>query len=294
MSRSKELCAVLGLAVTLSLSFSCSTRRAAATSSIPTAAPEMAAASELTNATLWVQTAAEYRACTTVIYRAAREAMDAALHDTMRSAAAEQSGSFANLPPAVILDIDETVLDNSPYQAHLVMNNTAFDAAGWSEWVELARAAAVAGAPAFLNHAVASGVEVFYVTNRTHAEEPATRRNLQSLGLPVKESPDTLLTRGEMPEWGSDKSSRRAYVSRTYRVLLLLGDDLGDFLPAGESSLQERDELVEREVRRWGRDWFMLPNPQYGSWERALYGHRRDLADAQLRAAKRKALRPYR
>jgi acid phosphatase len=145
----------------------------------------------------------------------------------------------------------------------------------------------------FVRGAVRKGIEVFFVSNRARDEEPPTRKNLAAAGFPVKEIPDNVLLMNEQPDWGSDKSTRRAFLSRSYRILLLLGDDLGDFVSIDQLQPEGRVRLAEQHRARWGRDWFLLPNPQYGSWERALYGYQRSLTDQQILLAKKAALRPF-
>ena len=86
--------------------------------------------------------------------------------------------------------------------------------------------------------------------------------------------------RNERPEWTRDKSSRRRFVAKDYRVLLLIGDDFNDFVPA-ETSLLQRTALMQRHRDQWGVSWFALPNPQYGSWTRALYGFDRGLSEEE-------------
>ena len=96
-------------------------------------------------------------------------------------------------------------------------------------------------------------------------------RNLEGLGFPVEVNFDTVLLRGEREEWSqSEKASRRAHVASTHRIVMLIGDDLGDFLPGIRVSKAERDRIVQPYESWWGRRWFVLPNPMYGSWEGAL------------------------
>jgi len=221
------------------------------------------------DAALWVQTSAEYEILAQTVYEQAAEALELALSDTSRSAALEQRPPFSGKPPAVIVDVDETVLDNSPFQAQLVHNGSLYTPELWGDWVARASADWVPGAQGFLEAARDRNVAVFYVTNRRANEEAATLRNLERLGAGPGISPDRVLTRGEREDWTSDKTSRRAFVARDYRVLLLVGDDLNDFLPA-RTGLEERARVADEYGSRFGRDWFLLPNPSYGSWERAL------------------------
>jgi len=234
------------------------------------------------DATLWVQTAAEYEAVSRSVYESAIRSLPSALNDATRTAALEQQGSFADLPPAVIVDVDETVLDNSPYQARLLIEGQDYDSASWASWVDEASAEAVPGALGFATAATNLGITVFYLTNRLSSQEEATRRNLESLGFPVREDMDVILTRGERPEWTGAKISRRQVVAGTHRVLMMVGDDLNDFLDVGGLTVSERSEVTALYADYWGNRWWMLPGPTYGSWERALWE-----ADYDLDAAER-------
>ena len=192
------------------------------------------------NATTWVQTAAEARIAALQAYALATRQLDVALKDKSWSAAVEQRPNYAQLPPAIILDLDETVLDNSPYQARLVRDDSTYTGPSWEAWVLQAEAKAIAGAPAFLKYAAKRGVQIFYVSNRGAREEAATRQNLKRLGLPLQTNGDHVLMNGEQPTWTSDKTSRRAFVAASHRVLLLVGDDLNDFVPATSFRAQIR------------------------------------------------------
>lgn len=224
------------------------------------------------NATLWVQSAAEYRAAALGTYAGARRMLDVALGDPTWTAATEQTGPVAGLPPAVILDLDETAIDNTRFQARVIRQGQTFSNEEWEKWSAEGDAGPVPGAPEFLAYAKSRGVTPFYVTNRDPHEEVGVRKNLAKLGYPVLEGEDNVLLRGERPEWKSDKSTRRAHVAQKYRVLLLLGDDLNDFANAREKSQAERSAIIESSAAWWGSRWFMLPNPQYGSWERSVTG----------------------
>lgn len=250
-----------------------------ATTPAPTPAPATAAATTpqcnpglaLVNASVWVQNAAEYRASALQTYTAARRQLDAALADRTWAGAEEEKNEDTTQPPAVILDLDETTLDNSAYEARAIRRNITYDKALWRVWVDESAARAVPGAAEFLAYAQSRGVTPFYVTNRDFDPEHAgTRRNLERLGFPL--TADTLLMRGTRPEWKSDKSGRRAFIASTHRVLLVIGDDLNDFTNAREKSQAERDAIMERTASWWGTRWFMLPNPMYGSWESAATG----------------------
>ena len=254
----------------------------------PSAAPAAPAASDLAEhptlfATLWQQTSAEYRAAAWQAYDEAREILPVALADSSWTAAVEQEGGdFSLLPPAVVVDIDETVLDNSPQQARTILAGGSFDPEAWGAWVNEARAPAVPGAREFLALAESLGVAVFYVTNRDQPLEEATRRNLEAEGLLLDPEVDTVLTRGEREGWGSDKTSRREAIAERYRIVLLVGDDFNDFVSA-RLPRAERDRLVERYADRWGDRWIMIPTPVDGSGEGALSGEADDTPEKRAR-----------
>lgn len=240
---------------------------------------------------LWVQTSAEYRALATAAFARARVELDRALADRTATAALEQQEDWSGLPPAVIADVDETLLDNSPYEADRIRVGGRYEAVSWNAWVQRARAQAVPGALEFARYAAERGVTLFYVTNRAAPLEEKTRENLAALGFPLAADRDTVLTPGERPEWSSEKASRRAEVARSFRILLLIGDDLGDFVTGARALPEERIALAERYAQRWQSSWILLPNPYYGSWERALLENRRDLSDEEILRRKLERLR---
>ncbi len=221
-------------------------------------------------ATLWMQTSAEYKAVTTGIYNSAREKLVLALQNTDWTASGEQTGNYQDLPPAVILDVDETVLDNSPYAARLIRKREGYTPESWAQWCDEAQAESIPGALEFTRFAARNGVAVFYITNRNSSLDGSTRKNLENKGFPLDPNMDTVLTNGEKPNWGSSKVERRRHVAENYRILLLFGDDFNDFAPVRESSREERQKILEEATGRWGVRWFLFPNPTYGSWERAL------------------------
>ena len=272
------------LIVLLTASGSCAARTAAPAT--PATAPATAgAAHENLNAVVWMQTAEEYEATALQAYRLAQMQLEAGLKDPSWTAALEQTGDFAKLPPAVVLDIDETVLDNSYFQARQVRDRAPYSEERWGEWVREARATAIPGALAFTQYAARNGVTVFYVSNRQAPLEEPTRKNLAALGFPLNDKIDTVLSRSERPEWqASGKGPRRQLVARDYRILLLIGDDLGDFVVNAAGTLEERRARTAPQADWWGRRWIMLPNPTYGSWERAVIGPATDPLDAKHRA----------
>ena len=116
-------------------------------------------------------------------------------------------------------------------------------------------------------------MKVFYVTNRGAETEKDTRENMQRLGFPLGGNVDTFLMQAETPDWTSAKGTRRAYVARDYRILLNIGDNLGDFDDRYRTSEADRVKAFEAGMPYWGRQWLMLANPTYGSFDTAPYGH---------------------
>ena len=118
-----------------------------------------------------------------------------------------------------------------------------------------------------MTYATARGVTIFYITNRRAHLEDATRANLAAEGLPLNDGVDTLLMRGELPEWDtSDKTSRRERVAADYRILLMLGDNMGDFTAASSGTVAERQAFAEAHHDYWGKRWITIANPTYGSF----------------------------
>ena len=248
---------------------------------------------ELLQGVLWVQTSAEYDVLSRLTYRQALLSLKEGLEDKNIRAALEQTGDFPYLPPAVILDIDGTVLDNSRFEGKLVVSGSAYNETLWAEWVAKEEAEVIPGAKEFLQGAEQEGVEIFYVTNRDFRLEKHTVANLRKRGLPVDPDGENLLSKNEKPTWTSDKSTRRAEVALRYRIILLIGDDLGDFVSGAKTSPKDRVLLSQKHGAMWGNQWFLLPNPLYGSWESALYDHKSNLQDSEILRRKIETVKPY-
>ncbi len=244
------------------------------------------------NATLWMQSSAEYRALTVGVWRQALRQLDRAMNKPQWTAALEQEDdrNLEELPPAVIVDVDETVLDNSAFQARLVRNDTQFSTDLWREWCRETKAPPVPGALGFAKYAADRGVTVFYVTNRGHEVESATRDNLRKHGFPLYGDRDVILTQGERKGWNSDKTTRREFIADSHRILLLVGDNLGDFMGETEQSPKRRIDLAREHKDKWGDKWFVLPNPTYGDWEAASYDYNYDLSPRKRNEQKQRRL----
>jgi 5'-nucleotidase (lipoprotein e(P4) family) len=263
--------AALVLLLTATLS-ACNTAPRRAAPVAPTAATASPAHENL-NAVLWMQTAAEYEATVRGIYGAARSRLDDALADPSWSALppSERSDGFETRPPAIIVDADETMIDNSPFQARGVRDGGGFEYGDWLAWVNERRARALPGAVEFAAHAAERGVTIYFVTNRdAPAETESTIANLRALGFPIAADASNVLLRGDARAPAREKSERRRWVGARHHVLLLLGDNLGDFMDGVAATTQVRSELMAPYAAWWGERWFMLPNPSYGSWEASL------------------------
>ena len=230
-------------------------------------------------AILWMQSSGEARALAYQAYQLARLMLDRDLRLNRRDRRRR----------AVVVDIDETVLDNSRYQASLVLNGQKYDAQTWTAWCNRAEAAAVPGAVDFLKHAAARRVRVFYVTNRRPAEKAGTLANLKRLGFPDV-SDETLLLQTD----GASKEPRRRKIAERFRIVLLIGDNLNDFTDVFErQSVASRSAAVDRLRAQFGTRFIVLPNPMYGDWENAIYDYNFRLTDEEKAAKRKKLLRGY-
>jgi 5'-nucleotidase (lipoprotein e(P4) family) len=249
------------------------------------------APSDLLLATLWTQTSVEFKGNALTVYALARIRLDQALADkTWTAAPAEQKGDFANLPPALILDVDETVLDNSPYQVWMMRNGKTFSVKTWNEFCDAQISRPIPGALEFTKYADSKGVKVFYITNRGVEVEKSTRENMEKLGFPMGGNVDTFLMQNEKPGWGSAKGTRRAVIAKDYRVVLNFGDNFGDFDDRYRASLPDRLKAFEENKERWGREWLVLANPTYGSFDTSPYGSDFKKSVEEQRKAKWEAL----
>ena len=216
-------------------------------------APAAAAADTAFPSVRWTRSSAEHRAVFLQTYRLATEELE-------RRAAGRAPGSWA-----VILDADETVLDNAQYQQERARAGLPYTDESWNEWVRREDAAALPGAAAFTARVRALGGRVVFVTNRDEQVCGPTRANLQALGIPA----DAVLCRMPGP---SDKNPRFAAVQAgtapsplpALAVVMWVGDNIGDF-PGQTQAIRSGPESAFAE---FGRGWIVLPNPMYGSWER--------------------------
>ncbi len=252
---------------------------AASTPAVAVAAPATPPNDNL-NAVAWTQMAIERDLIYIQAYRAAQDQLAFALRDTHWEALPEgerKTPLKGIRKTAIIVDIDETVLDNSPYQARLVRDGRDFNEFTWAEWCREEVAAPIPGALEFTRFAASKGVTVFYLSNRARDLREATISNLRKEGFPIADDEDVFLGLGTIvsgcEQNGSEKGCRRELISRSYRVLMQVGDQLGDFIDVLANTPSGRRDAIEPYMDWIGRRWFVLPNPTYGSWEPALFNN---------------------
>lgn len=205
---------------------------------------------------LYQQRAAEYRALCHQAYNIAMLRLD------------QKVQVQTALPKAIITDIDETVLDNSPYFIREAKKGRTYSDSTWIRWTAERKCDTVPGAAGFLKHAKELGVTVFYVTNRFQAERQATLENLRRFDLPNADSDHLFL----VDENNSSKESRRMAINKNFEVVLLLGDNLGDFSHAFDGlTSSERGQQVNKDKNNFGDRFIVFPNSMYGTWEDVLY-----------------------
>jgi|TARA_B110000263_G_C15288836_1_gene502256 5'-nucleotidase (lipoprotein e(P4) family) len=202
---------------------------------------------------VWTQNSAEYEALCYQAFNAAKFSLDNILSNR----------SSYDKPLAIITDVDETVLDNSPYDGKLILNNSSYNKESWVEWGKLEIAEAIPGSLEFFKYASENDVEIFYISNRYTDQINETVNNLKSIGFPNSDNNHVLLR-----EKDRSKSSRRSAIFKSYDVVMLLGDNLSDFSDDFENKIStERNITTNIFKKEFGKSLIMLPNPNYGDWE---------------------------
>ncbi|MBX3255558.1 MAG: 5'-nucleotidase, lipoprotein e(P4) family [Chitinophagaceae bacterium] len=243
------------------LAASCKVQRNTAGSS--TNAPSLVTQGPLWGA-VWQQKASEYKALCFQAYNTARLQLDILLKEPH------------NKPLAVVTDIDETILDNSPYQVHIAGRNEEYADASWIEWTKRVDCDTVPGGWSFFQYAKSKGVSVFYITNRLEEERPQTLQDLQRWNFPDATNDHLILKTA-----GSGKGPRRDKVSQTHDIIMLFGDNLSDFSSAFDKQPTDtRNALTRSNAELFGTRFIVLPNAMYGDWESMLYQYRHELAPA--------------
>lgn len=207
---------------------------------------------------LWMRTSAEYRALAYQGYNVALNLVKMAVTDP----------SHQRKPLAIVLDADETVVDNTKLMGESIANgNGRFDAPWWRQAVHQGKSQAMPGAVEFLNEVHKQGVEIFYVSNRyAPVNYDATVQNFKELGFPSVDKDHVLLF-----EKDSDKQPRFDAIAKKYYIVLYMGDNAGDF-PIGTKgkTLAERNGIIDAHKEDFGTTFVVFPNPAYGSWVSAL------------------------
>lgn len=215
--------------------------------------------------TAWYQQkAAEYRALCLQAYNIARLRLDQYQPETTK-------------PKAIVTDIDETIFDNSPYAVHQGLQGKDYEPATWYEWTDKSAADTVPGGASFLQYAASKGVEIFYITNREERERASTIKNLQQFNFPNADDAHFLPKQNT-----SSKEIRRQFVSASHEIVMLLGDNLADFSNLfDKKTFDERLQNTNMSTRDFGNRFIVLPNPNYGDWEGALFRYNYKLTQAQ-------------
>jgi len=210
-------------------------------------------------ANLWMQSAAEYYAICEQTYALAYDRV---------AALAEASAGDKTL--AVVMDLDETVIDNSGFQAYLYRNRATYSEEVWEAYVRYQSEApgprAVPGAPEFISRIEQLGVTVVFISNRSESSRQYTLRTLSRLGIDTGGAEARVLLRTTT----SSKAERRQLAANRYEIIAWFGDNLADFAAEFEDGVSvtsgARRQHAEQTRSRWGAEWFVLPNPAYGDY----------------------------
>ena len=230
-------------------------------------------------AQVWTQNSAEYRALCYQAFNAAKMNLDAIFFFEKKY----------DKPLAIIADVDETVLDNSPYDGKLILNNNSYNRESWVEWGNLEIAEAIPGSLDFLKYASEKNIEIFYISNRYSEQLESTVNNLKKLGFPDAKKSNVLLRND-----GRSKSERRKSVFKNYEVIMLLGDNLSDFNDEFEEKLStERTKYTDNLSSEFGTKLIVLPNPNYGDWESNGIFEGKSLSDEQKDSIRKSKIKSY-
>ena len=198
----------------------------------------------------WQKNSAEYVALSYQAYNLAKFRLD------------EKLNLEFNKRPAIVIDLDETVLNNLSYNEMLIDSSEVFTQESWSKWVNKKIATKVPGSLEFINYAKSKNVKIVYLSNRRVENYHPTKENLVNLGYPFDE--DTLML---LRDETGDKTARRNTLN-DYEIIMLLGDNLADFNSVFyKKSNNERIQSVDSLSKMFGDKFIVLPNLIYGDWE---------------------------
>ena len=202
----------------------------------------------------WSRNSAEHRAAFLETYRAAAAALETLVEG-------RQPFTWA-----VVLDADETMIDNSTYQKERQVQGLAFSNESWHAWVRRQEATPLPGALDFLETVRRLGGKVAVVTNRSDEVCGPTEANIRALRMPV----DVVLCRplngpsDKAPRWQAVEEGKASKYLPPLDIVMWVGDNIQDF-PGGSQAMTGGSQDA---FERFGHDFFLLPNPMYGSWER--------------------------
>lgn len=263
---------ILAILILTSATFSCRVQKnsgAKPTTTLVTQGPLWGA--------VWQQKASEYRALCFQAYNTARFQLDLILQQPHSK------------PLAVVTDIDETVLDNSPYQVHIASKNLEYSDKTWIEWTKRIDCDTIPGGLSFFQYAKSKGVAVYYITNRLEEERDQTLKDLQRWNFPDATNDHLILKTA-----GSGKGPRRDVVSKTHEIVMLFGDNLSDFSSAFDKQPTDtRNSITKNNAALFGTRFIVLPNAMYGDWEGMLYKYQHQLPPASKDSMILEGLKKY-
>lgn len=226
---------------------------------------------DLTNSVKWLTTSKEYQALTRTVYQQARQSLKQIVKP--------------GTPWVVVMDIDETVLDNSAYQVRLDKTGKSYTPTSWAQWVKSEQATLTPGAAEFMKDVVAQGGKLALVTNREARLDAHTWRNLLALELPLTFQNTCLMGRSQIDidsidgqNFVNDKDLRRSNISSgkptcfnpehmstnwqtSHSIIMQIGDNIEDF-----SQVTQEHADIDALLLELNKTFFLLPNPMYGSW----------------------------
>lgn len=266
INRLKGILLTIGAGMLLSMNFSTGSVKAAKTN----------LGNQNIMSVAWYQTSAEAKALYLQGYNIAKNNLNNDLSES------------SNKPRAVVLDIDETILDNSPYEAYAALNDKNYPT-NWNKWIDSAQAGILPGAKNFLDYANSKGVQIYYVSDRPNKQLKATEKNLDKYNLPQVNNNHVLLqTKGE-----NGKTSRFKNISKNNNILMYFGDSLTDFNNPKSATISSRYQDVQQNKNQFGNKYIVFPNPMYGGWEGSIYNNNYNISDYKKSEERKEQLTYY-
>lgn len=216
----------------------------------------------------WMQVSNEYENVTKSLYLLAKIQLDENLKNREKSAFLEQKNDFKYLPSAIIMDIDETILNNTNFAVYMQTDlKNIYSRELWDSYVKQEISMPISGSVDFINYVASKGVKVFLVSNRTQGQLSATINNLKQIGVKIPK--EQIMLVGGKPSWNSNKYHRYDEIAKNYYIAMIIGDNMTDFLIpfAKGTSYKKYKELNKKYAVYIGKYWIQLPDPTYGSWQ---------------------------